>query len=120
MARRMRRPSARCGRNQAVTLYRYTWSTDADGGSIRTATDRELASCSVEPAEPELEVDETGRWTTHAAWTFRFNDDPRLKPLDAIQWTDPFSGVTHTVVVAGGRPVRGLGATYEVRGVERS
>lgn len=114
----MRTPSARC-RNQVVTLFAYTWSTDVDAGPVIASTTTTAGLiCSVDPGEPELVQDESGRWTQVVPYVFRFDDDPGCKAMDAIQWVD--GARVHNITVAGVRPVSGRGGTFEVRGVERT
>lgn len=111
-------PSPLC-RSQLVTLLLYTWTTDADGGPVVSATVTvPNVVCSVQPDTPELVRDETGRLSSVSAYRFRFSADPLTKPRDQIVWSNPFSGRTHTLTVTPAADQSGRGATFEVRGVE--
>lgn len=116
----MRKPSSRCLSNR-VSLYRAVWSQDADGGDQATyptalATD---VPCSVQPALPAREFDDTGaRIVEKTMYDVMFRDNYQLTADDKIEWADDV-GTLHELFVHGNADQAGRGAAFVVSCEER-
>jgi hypothetical protein len=109
--------------SEVVSVVRNTWGQDADDArSITAQTVTFNVPAAVQPGTPVREAgtgeDSLSRVTQYVPYTVDFQSDPGLQADDEILWTDPLSGVTHTIIVEGSRNL-GQTSGFQVEGIER-